>query len=142
MYVSVMNTASENLEHHLGLLKQKLQHAIDYEQAFYYFLEEFAGDAKFVHAGETEESLHLQAAVTQVASKAFSSPQTLEQANVFRLSQFGFYHGNAIVAGRVVLFFYFESVDTGLMAMIPGVTGEAEIARFRPTKTLVDPKHN
>jgi hypothetical protein len=47
------------------------------------------------------------------------------------------------VSGRVVLFFYFEAVDTGLMALIPGTKGGTEIARFRLTGGLAgNPKHN
>ena len=43
----------------------------------------------------------------------------------------------------MLLFFYFESVDTGLMALIPGVTGGTEVARFRVTGDLAaNPKHN
>ena len=47
------------------------------------------------------------------------------------------------MAGRVLLFFYFESLDTGLMALIPGVKGGTEIARFRVTGDLAsNPRHN
>src|SRR5438874_4348049 len=42
-----VNTASQNLAHHLGVLREKLQHATEYEQALYYFLAESAGDARF-----------------------------------------------------------------------------------------------
>jgi hypothetical protein len=38
---------------------------------------------------------------------------------------------------------YFESVDTGLMALIPGVKGGTEVARFRLAGPAVgNPKHN
>jgi|SRR6266850_3704651 len=138
-----MNTASQNPEHHLGVLKQKLEHATDYEQALYYFLDEFAGDAKFMEQCEPEQALHLQIAVTKVASKALGTNVAIGQPRVFRWPKFGFYHGNAAVAGRVALFFYFDSIDTGLMALIPGVKGGTEIARFRLTGGLAaDPKHN
>jgi hypothetical protein len=138
-----VNTASQNLAHHLGLLQQKLQHATDYEQALYYFLEEFAGDAKFIEQCDPEEALHLKAALGHVAGKALGTPAELQQSHVFRLQQFGFTHGNAAVAGRVLLFFYFDAVDTGLMALIPGVKGETDVSRFRLTGNLAgNPKHN
>lgn len=61
----------------------------------------------------------------------------------FDLPQTGFYHGNAAVAGRVLLFFYFKTADAGLMALIPGVKGGSEVARFRVTGDLAgNPKHN
>ena len=138
-----MNTASQDLPRHLDLLQQKLQHATDYELALAYFLEEFAGDAKFIQQCEPDQALHLMAVLGHVAAKALGTPATLEQFRAFGLPRTGFYHGNAAVAGRVLLFFYFESVDTGLMALIPGVKGGTEIARFRVTGDLAaNPKHN
>jgi len=138
-----VNTASQNLTHHLGVLQQKLEHGADYEQAFYYFLDEFAGDVEFMQKCEPEEALHLRTVVGHVAGKALGKSVNVEQARVFRLPNFGFYHGNAAVAGRVAIFFYFNAVDTGLMALIPGVEGGTEIARFRLTGGIAaDPKHN
>ena len=138
-----MNTASQNPEHHLGVLKEKLQHTTDYEQALYYFLDEFAGDAKFMQQCEPEEAVHLQTVVAKVAGQALGTQVAIEQPRIFSHPNFGFYHGNAAVAGRVALFFYFKSIDTGLMALIPGVKNGTEIARFRLTGGLAgDPKHN
>jgi hypothetical protein len=137
-----VNTASQDLPRHLGVLQEKLQHATDYDQALYYFLEEFAGDAAFMQQCEPDESLHLVAALTQVVAKTVGKEMPLQNSHVFRLAQFRFSHGNAAVGERVVLFFYFDAVDTGLMALIPGMQGEAEVARFRLTGGLANPKHN
>jgi len=138
-----MNTASEDLVHHLGLLQQKLQHATDYELALAYFLEEFAGDVKFMQQSEPDEALNVMGALAHVAGKALGKPVALEQSRAFHLPKFGFTHGNAAVAGHVLLFFYFQKVDTGLMALIPGVHGGTEVARFRLTGALAgNPKHN
>lgn len=138
-----MNTASQDLPLHLGVLQEKLQDATDYEQALYYFLEEFAGDAAFMQRCEPDESLHLVAALTHVVGKALGKAAALENSRVFRLAEHRFSHGNAAVDDRVVLFFYFDAVDTGLMALIPGTRGQAEIARFRLTGGLTaNPKHN
>ena len=126
-----VNTASQNLAHHLGVLREKLQHATDYEPALYYFLEEFAGDAPFILQCQQEEALNLVGVLTKVAGKALGQPVALEQQRMMRLAQFKFTHGNAAVAGRVLLFFYFEELDTGLMALIPGVQRGTEVARFR-----------
>ena len=43
-----MNAASQDLAHRLEVLQQKLQHATDYKLALACFLEEFAGDARFI----------------------------------------------------------------------------------------------
>jgi len=138
-----VNMASENLEHHLGVLQEKLEQGKDYEQALYYFLEEFAGDARFVQQCEPEEALHVMAALSHVAMTALGKAASIDQSRAFRLPQFRFIHGNAAVSGRIVLFFYFEAVDTGLMALIPSTNGGTEIARFRLTGGLAgNPKHN
>jgi hypothetical protein len=138
-----VNTASQDLPRHLGVLQERLQHTTDYDQALYYFLEEFAGDAAFIQQCEPEESLHLVAALTHVVGKSLGKPATLQNSRVFRLAQFRFSHGNAALEDRVVLFFYFDAIDTGLMALIPGTRGQAEVARFRLTGGLAaNPKHN
>lgn len=138
-----MNTASQDLPLHLQILGQKLQHPTDYELALSYFLEEFAGDVKFVGLSEVEEGLHLQAVLAKAASQALDNPAvTLQQFKAFRLPEHGFNHGNAAVAGRVLLFFYFEKLNTGLMTLFPGVRGEAEVVRFQVPGGLKDPRNN
>ena len=138
-----MNTASKDLPHHLQMLEQKLQHPTDYEQALNYFLEEFAGDAGFVGRSVPEEGLHLQAVLARAAAQAIGKPEVrLDQFRGFRLPEHAFAHGNAIVADRVLLFFYFEKQDTGLMAVFPGLRGAAEVGRFRVPGGLKDPKRN
>ena len=69
-----MNTASQNLPQHLVALRERLQHPTDYESAVTYFLEEFAGDKKFVEASEREDAPHLLAVLAHVASKAVGEP--------------------------------------------------------------------
>jgi hypothetical protein len=140
---SAVNTASQNLPHHLDVLGQKLQHPTDYELALSYFLEEFAGDVKFVEQSETEEAPHLQAVLCKAAGQALGHPiDKLESFKAFRLTEHSFNHGNAAVAGRVLLFFYFEKLGIGLMALIPGTRGAAEVARFRVPGGLSNPRNN
>src|SRR5437773_7038347 len=138
-----MNTASQNLSHHLDVLREKLLHKTDYETALSYFLEEFAGDEPFVLQCQTEEAPHLGAVLTKVAAAALGKPEPLGQLRVMHLPGHKFYHGNAIVASRVLLFFYFEGENTGLMALIPGVRGGTEVARFRlPGPVGANPEHH
>jgi hypothetical protein len=132
-----MNTASQNLPHHLGLLREKLQHPTDYEKAVYYFLEEFAGDIGFVGQSLSKEAPHLVAVLSHVARKALGGAARVEQARVFYLPEFGFYHGNAPVDGRIALFFYFEEVDAGAVAFMLGAGPETQMARFRVNGAFV-----
>lgn len=137
-----MNTASQDLPHHLSILRERAQHPTDYEKAFYYFLEEFAGDAKFILGCDPDEAPGLVAVVAQIASKALGKTAEVEGARVLRCAEHGFIHGHALIAGRLALFFYFQKLDTGIMAIIPGVRGGTEMARFRMPGGLPDPRAN
>jgi hypothetical protein len=139
-----MNTASTNLQHHLSLLLQKLQHPTDYENAVSYFLEEFAGDEVFVGQSISTDAPHLLAVVRHVAAGALGGGAQLEAARVFHLPEFGFYHGNAAVAGGIALFFYFEKVDVGAVAFMLGAQPGTQVARFRVNGAFLggDPTKN
>src|SRR5690348_4026167 len=116
-----MNSASSNFLHHLGVLRERMLHPSDYENAVYYFLEEFAGDKEFVRASDCEKMPHLVAVLSRVVSNALGRPVELQGALVSYLREHRFVHGNAQADGRIVLFFYFEDDDTGIMMLIPGV---------------------
>jgi hypothetical protein len=137
-----MNSASQNFPHHLTILRERMLHPTDYEQAVYYFLEEFAGDEAFVKASDADAMPQLVAVLGQVASQAIGRRVELEGALVSNLRAHKFFHGNAQVDGRILLFFYFQESDTGMMMLIPGVRGEGDMARFHLTGGLADPQKN
>ena len=137
-----MNTASQDLPRHLGVLRERMLHPTDYETAIHYFLEEFAGDVKFIGQSEADDALHLLAVLAKVAAQALGRSVTFDQVKVFLVREHGFFHGNAAVAGRVILFFYFQEAEAGIAAIIPGVRGAMEVARFRLPSGLTDPRKN
>ena len=137
-----MNSASENFPFHLDVLRERMSHPTAYDAAVSYFLEEFAGDAAFVRASDPEKMPHLVSVLASVVSQALGNAVELEGVLVSYLRAHRFVHGNARAAGRVVLFFYFEEVDTGMVILIPGARGEAEIARFKLAGGLINPLHN
>ena len=137
-----MNSASDNFPLHLGVLRERMLHPTDYELAVNYFLEEFAGDAAFVRASDREQMPHLVAALSIVVSKATGRRVEVENALVSYLREHGFVHGNAVADGRIVLFFYFEQADAGVVMLIPGIDGEMEVARFRVKGGRPDPRWN
>jgi hypothetical protein len=137
-----MNTASENLPHHLGVLRERMLHPTDYELALNYFLEEFAGDVKFIEQCKRDEEPKLLSVVRHVASKAIGRQVLFDHVRLLFLEAHRFYHGNASVAGRVALYFYFQEADTGILAVIPGNSGAADLARFRLAGALPDPRKN
>lgn len=137
-----VNTASQNLPHHLGILRERMLHPTDYELAVTYLLEEFAGDVKFLNQSEPDDAPGLLAVLANVASKALGRRVAFDDSKVFRLSEHRFCHGNAAVAGHALLFFYFEEADTSIAALIPGGRGAMEIGRFRLTGGLPHPQKN
>ena len=137
-----MNSASQNFPHHLAQLRERMLHPTDYEKAVHYFLEEFAGDQAFVRESDVDSQPHLVAVLGRVASKAIGRRVELEDALVSNLREHRFVHGNAKVDGRIVLFFYFQDGDTGMMMLIPGVHGEGDVARFHLTGGLTNPQKN
>jgi hypothetical protein len=137
-----MNAASQNFPYHLRVLRERMLHPTDYETAVSYFLEEFAGDKAFVRASDPEQMPHLVSVLGTVVSKAVGGTVGLEGPLVSYLREHRFVHGNARAAGRVVLFFYFEEADTGMVMLIPGVRGEMEIARFKLAGGLINPLQN
>jgi hypothetical protein len=137
-----MNSASQNFPHHLGVLRERMLHPTGYEYAVNYFLEEFAGDVAFVRASEWEQMPHLVAVLNIVVSKAMGHRAEVENALVSYLREHRFVHGNAQAGGRIVLYFYFEDADTGLLMLIPGIRGQMEVARFHLKGGLPDPRWN
>ncbi len=137
-----MNSASQNFPHHLGVLRSRMLHPTDYELAVNYFLEEFAGDATFIRASEPEQMPHLVSVLGIVVSKAVGRRVEVENALVSYLREHRFVHGNARADGRIVLFFYFEDADSGLLMLIPGIRGQMEVARFHLKGGLPDPRWN
>ncbi len=137
-----MNSASQNFPHHLGVLREKMLHPTDYELAVHYFLEEFAGDAAFVRASDKEPMPHLVAVLGKVVSASLGRAVELEGVLVSYLREHRFVHGNAQADGRIVLFFYFQEADTGLLMIIPGIRGQGDMARFHLTGGLPDPYKN
>jgi hypothetical protein len=137
-----MNSASKEFPRHLGVLRERMLHPTAYETAVSYFLEEFAGDSDFVKASDREKMPHLVSVLGTVVSKAVRSAVELEGVPVSYLRAHRLVHGNARAAGRIVLCFYFEEADTGMVILSPGVRGEMEIARFKLAGGLINPLQN
>lgn len=137
-----MNSASKDFPYHLGVLRERMLHPTSYETAVSYFLEEFAGDTAFVKASDKERMPHLVSVLGTVVSKGVGEAVELEGALISYLRAHRFVHGNARAAGRIVIFFYFEEADTGMVMILPGVRGEMDIARFKLAGGLINPLQN
>ena len=137
-----LNTPSQDLPHRLGLLRRRMLHPTSYELAVTYFLEVFAGDTQFLRESAQQAAPHLLAVVAQAAAKALGRRVVFDEARVFLLTEHRFYHGTGVVGEQVVLFFYFDAVDTGIAALIPGTGGAMDVLRFQLTAGWPDPGRN
>lgn len=137
-----MNTASQDLQHHLSVLREKMSHPNNYELAATYFLEEFAGDLDFLAVSEPDQAPHILTVLTNVTRKILGDALELTDVKVFRLTQYKFYHGCAAVASRALLFFYFEEDSTGVFIIFPGCQGTMDVGRFQIPNGLCDPREN
>jgi hypothetical protein len=102
-----------------------------------YFLEEFAGDVGFVTRSVPREAPHLISILQHVAKKALGETARLVSGRTCYLPEHGFYHGNAQLSGRIVLFFYFERADIGAVAFMALGSRENQIARFQINNALL-----
>jgi len=66
----------------------------------------------------------------------------VENALVLFCASTRFVHGNAQGNGRIVLYFYFEEADAGLLMLIARIRGQMELARFHPKGGMADPRWN
>lgn len=114
-----MNSAWQDFSHHRWVLRERMLHPSDFEKAVYYFLEEFAGDKKFIQSSDRAQMPHLVAVLKKLVSNAVGREVTVEGALVSYLREHRFVHGNARADGRIVLFFYSEEGDTGMVILIP-----------------------
>jgi len=137
-----MDSASENFAHHLTVLRERAAHPTDYEKAVHYFLEEFAADMDFIRACEPQEAPLLLGVLKAVVSLAVGRPVELEKPLITRLRGHPFFHGNAIAAGHIVMFFYFPEADTGIAVLVRGLNTGMQVARFRLPSGLSDPRMN
>lgn len=137
-----MNSASQDFPHHLSILRERMLHPTDYELAVNYFLEEFAGDQEFIRGSDCGTMPNLVAVMNAVVSKAIGRRVEFAETLVSLLTEHRFVHGNAQADGRIVLFFYFQDENAGIVTVIPGVHGEMEVARFRLPSGLTDPAQN
>lgn len=138
-----MNSASQDFARHLERLRQQMLHPTDYEQAITYFLEEFAGDMEFIRHSEGESVPTLTTVLERLTSKMLpeKSPR-LERTATFHLLGHAFIHGNAVVGQHALLYFYFPQVNTGIAALIPGISGGMEVGRFQLPGGLPRPDLN
>lgn len=137
-----MKTALQDFGSDLTRLHRLLEHPSHYERAVTYFLEKFAGDAEFIRHSEPDDSPAVGSILRQVVEQMMATQVRLDQPASFRLKGHAFLHGNAILGQRAIVYFLFPDAGLGVAALIPGINGAMEVARFKLPGRLPKPELN
>ncbi|MDH7503092.1 MAG: hypothetical protein QHJ82_10355 [Verrucomicrobiota bacterium] len=137
-----MNTASENLPHHLTVLRERMMLPDSYELAAAYFLEEFVADKGLLDESEPAPESFLNEALKQVVATMLDRPAELDEVMVLSLSEYKFFYGAASFEDRAMLFFYFEEEGMGVFTVMPGSKGGVDVGRFELPSRRLDPQRN
>jgi hypothetical protein len=137
-----MNLASTNLPHHLNILRERATKGSDYEKAMHYFLEEFAGDEKFILDGQADDAHPLQELVTHAVSQARNKKVEVKATRIFSIPDHQFHHGSLVLPeNEMILFFYFSDCQTGILSLITDMS-LMQVMRFQNANNLPNVKGN
>jgi hypothetical protein len=116
----------------LPTLKMKLISATDFGEVFDYFFDHFGENEEFMNLGESTRNSLLEQALVQAASKMLNTTViAIPKAFYISIPDYQFIHGAGQMNDALINFFYFEDIDSGMMAMASEKFGdETKLARF------------
>ena len=102
----------------IKLLKKKIQHPNDWDQALHYFLGQFAPDKQLFGRSQKVRIPIFQEMVGQICVEVFKkSPIPLVALSVFRIKDIGLIHGSCYAEGKHILFLYFTDLHKGVFGI-------------------------
>jgi hypothetical protein len=115
----------------LATLKSRLVGDKSFSGVWDYFLTNFAENPAFMAEGARTEISFLQGLLQVVAGQLFPGGAELDNLLTIRLGEHGFVHGGCTVNGRLLNFFYFEDIQTGMLAVVMGFSPpDTKMVRF------------
>lgn len=116
----------------LPALKVKLVTAKNFLDVFNYFFDHFGENEDFMGLGEPKPHPLLEEVLVHTARQVIQSPVIIVRNAFFiHLPEQHFIHGACLFNAHLANFFYFEDIDTGMLALAPSPLGkETQIARF------------
>ena len=127
----------------LDTLKNKLVTAKDFKQVFDYFMDQI--DDEFMAKGHGVRHDIIQGVIEESARQFFKDKKFSIKAGELRLTKIPedkFIHGCALTSsGKMINVFYFEEIDTGLLAACEMGNDMTCVARFsaRPASSMTRP---
>lgn len=129
----------------LSTLKMKMVQANDFGKVMDYFFDHFGENDQFMRLGEPTRHELLEQVLAATAKQTLrTSKVQITNGFFIHLPEQQFLHGACQLNGRLSNFFYFEDIDSGMVAIVTEPTkSETQIARFscQMAKDVSPPKH-
>jgi hypothetical protein len=114
--------------HLLDTLKEKLVNSNNFSEVMHYFFDHFAENDAFMDLGTFRHNKLIETIAAQAASTALNEKKIVIRG--MKLVR-RFYHGPCFVNNHIATLFFFEDIQTGMMAIsVSDTTGEMLYARI------------
>lgn len=108
------------LPQRLRLLRERLVSAKDFRDPWNYFHDKLVVDRNFMRAGAPEPNPDLEKVLAAAAQAYFQKQVPVAHFAALYLAEHSFWHGTASFERRQGIFFYFNDIDAGLVAIDSG----------------------
>lgn len=101
----------------LAALKTTLKESPKFMDAWTQFHDEVASDPRFIEDAQPIENERMEGVLSTVLAKVVGQNNKISDASFFYMPEHGFWHGPCNFGTKMVIFFYFEDIDMGLMGI-------------------------
>lgn len=104
--------------HLLPTLKEKLVNSDNFSEVMHYFFDHFAENNAFMDLGNFRHSKLIETIALQAASTALNEKKiVIRGMRLVCLPKEKFYHGPCFINSHIATLFFFEDIQTGMMAI-------------------------
>jgi hypothetical protein len=123
--------------HHFKQLKHKLLKEKDFSNVWTFYMDNFTDLPEFTDMGEPKKSELLEAIIPQICRQLFGSKAVFLEFLLIYVPEYQFFHAPVQANDCIGGMFYFEDVDTGMLAISAerSQAGNVQFSRFS-TKSL------
>jgi hypothetical protein len=114
----------DNNLHLLETLKEKLISGADFAEIMNYFFDHFAENHEFMKLGRVQHSNLVETITAQAAASALGKDTVvIREMRIVRLPRQKFCHGPCFIDGHIATLFFFEDIQTGMLAIALSAKG-------------------
>ena len=129
----------------LAELKQHMLNDAELTTVWSCFMDRFATDPEFIARGEPVRNEQLEMVLARISGQLYPQESLAIRCAFTHIPEEHFYHGSIAVSGRPGAIFFFEDIETGMLAVCDQIgTGEMKYGRFkcRPKPRAAEPSAN